>query len=173
MPLCGFSFLPFFIILLSVDTFIIHFRLLLMLPYSSFRLIVSQNLVENHKTVLVWYRQLRVIKKVFQKKRVIKNQYLFALWYIVLFTIFYRLDLSMREYIERYESGYNDCIKDIDRKIMNGAVFNHITYSDYQQSKEKKETIFSSLKGRLFLYKASIYIFVTNRRKYIAFNTFF
>ena len=139
-----------------------HFRILLMIPYSSFRSLLSQNIVENYKNVLPKYNRFSAMKKMFQKEDIINSQYAYALSYTALFTIFYGLDLYMTENINRTEILCNDLLRNIDGKIIDGAVLNDITYCDYEALKDKKEKIFSSLKGRLFLYRSSLYIFGGN-----------
>lgn len=63
----------------------------------------------------------------------------------------------MGEHIKITENYCNLCLESIREKIKNGAFLNDTII--YEKLKDKKENIFTSLKKKLFLYKASSYVF--------------
>ena len=157
--LCLTILLFFYLFLSNVDSFLIHVRLLLLIPYSAFGALLLQNFVENHKNVLHKRAKTKLlaIKKILQKEKTIESQYPYALSYIVLFALFYRWEISMGEHIKITENYCNLCLESIREKIKNGAFLNDTII--YEKLKDKKENIFTSLKKKLFLYKASSYVF--------------
>lgn len=122
-----------------------------MLPfYSSFRFILLQSFVENHKNVLPNYAQLCAVKKELNKEDIVEGGYIYGLLYIALFSILYRCEVVMGEHIRSTEDLCNLYLKSINEKINNGDT-------------QKQKAIFEELKTKKikhfrlksFLYKAS------------------
>ena len=130
-----------------------HFRIILLLPYLSFRLL----LLKEDNFVVESYPEFVEAKQEMERECAKDILIVFSLFCSLFNLVLYRIDTIMTEDIRVTE-------KKCDELLL--VAKNQIGSVDYNQIVEEKKGVFQSYKRKPFLYKASLFFFNNKEQRY-------
>ena len=145
-------FILFYLFLVYSESFFMHFRILLLLPYLSFRL----SLLKEDNFVVRNYPGFLEVKQEMEEPRVKEVLIVFSLFCSLFNLVLYRLDTIRAEDVRFTE-------KRCDKVLL--GVKDQIGSLDYNQIVEEKEEVFQSYRRKPFLYKASLFFFHNKQQR--------
>ncbi len=146
-----------YLFILYSDTFLVHIRIPFLYCYGSFCVFLRGPLLETRGTLFPHYKQFFEIRKDLQKEDVINGKVVLSLSTSLIGYIVYRANFVMSEYIALQESICNNLLQMISEKI--SEMESSDAEKRFEQLKNKKIDVFNSYKRKLFLYKASLFLF--------------
>lgn len=130
-----------YLYLLFINSAFVHFRLLLIIPYLSFASYLCKDFLERHKTVLPNYCNLYHLREKLKSEKTTRIGFAFSIFYLVLNILLYRLDLSMKDYIDLIEYRCDTSLKQIEERLNQSG--NQNGKKTFIELKKEKEEIFS------------------------------
>jgi len=146
-----------YLFLLYTDTFLVHFRIPFLYCYGSFCVFLRGPLLERPGTLFPHYEKFFEIRKDLQKEHIVNGKVVLSLSTSLIGYIVYRANSVMSEYIALQESICNNLLQLISEKI--SEMDNSDAKKRFEELKNKKADVFNSYKRKLFLYKASLFLF--------------
>lgn len=150
-------FLSFYLFLLYLDSFWMHFRIPLISCYFSFSFFFRHSHLREYKSVLPHYPKFCKIQKGLKKEKNVRGGLILSLFYSLLIYVLYREDLVMAEYISAIEKNCNISLQIIYEELKENGTQN--VKQIFQDLQDEKQNIFSGYKKKPYLYKAALFVF--------------
>lgn len=79
----------FYLYLLHYKSFLIHYRILLLFSYLSFRVLLDRSFIENHKSALPNCAKFCIIKRKLKQEHIVAGGFIYSLFYTMILLLLY------------------------------------------------------------------------------------